>query len=159
MNYKIDKKNKSKITIELVLTQIKAPLIIGCVAIPFAIYFLTIGYVVDKEALLFGYCLAFLVLFLFTVVALNYFNVRKDMKYMFGDNLTIEYKAEFLTDKCTIHDITNNKSLTFQKDDIFKAYLKKHTIILKLKNKKIVFFPNQIELLNELRKSILENIK
>ncbi len=154
MKYAIYKKNKSAYLKELVFSQIKIPLLIGCVAIPFSIYFLTIGYVVDKEALLFGYPLAFIMLFMFIVVAMNYFKTKNDIIYIFGGNLKIEYNAEFVSNKCTIYDITNNKSHNFQKEDISKAYFKKYTIILKLKNKKIVFFPNQAELLNDIKKFI-----
>ena len=154
MKYSIYKKNKSAYLKELVFNQIKIPLLIGCVAIPFSIYFLTIGYVIDKEALLFGYPLTFIVLFMFTVVAMNYFKTQKDIVYIFGDNLKIEYEVDFVYNKCTIYDISNNKSYNFQKENISKTYFKKHTIILKLKNKKIVFFPNQTELLNEIKKFI-----
>ena len=84
MKYNIYKKNKSAYLKELVFSQIKMPLLIGCVAIPFSIYFLTIGYVIDKEALLFGYPLTFIVLFMFTV-HLNYFQMYPFISLIFSD--------------------------------------------------------------------------
>ena len=55
INYNISKKDLKTYIKEIGFSQSKIPFILSIISVPFAIYFMVIGVLVDSEALLFGY--------------------------------------------------------------------------------------------------------
>ena len=141
INYNISKKDLKTYIKEIGFSQSKIPFILSIISVPFAIYFMGIGVLVDSEALLFGYSLAFLTVFMTIVGIVNYYKLKKDIVNIFKSEEMIQYKLEFVEEQYTINN-TMNQQIAFKSTDIANVLCKKNTIIVKLKNRKIVFFPN-----------------
>ena len=141
INYNISKKDLKTYIKEIGFSQSKIPFILSIISVPFAIYFMVIGVLVDSEALLFGYSLVFLTVFMTIVGIVNYYKLKKDIVNIFKSEEMIQYKLEFVEEQYTINN-TMNQQIAFKSTDIANVLCKKNTIIVKLKNRKIVFFPN-----------------
>ena len=141
INYNISKKDLKTYIKEIGFSQSKIPFILSIISVAFAIYFMVIGVLVDSEALLFGYSLAFLTVFMTIVGIVNYYKLKKDIVNIFKSEEMIQYKLEFVEEQYTINN-TMNQQIAFKSTDIANVLCKKNTIIVKLKNRKIVFFPN-----------------
>jgi|SRR5690554_1412485 len=144
--------NDIKIRIkEIVLSQIKPCLIIGIVSLPFTIYFLLIGYLIESEALLYGYSSLFITVFMIVVSILIYYRYKKAIELNFSktakDNV-INYTIEQSGNCYKVLCLENNKAVEFHKEDISKIYFMKNLIIVKLRSKKIIDFPNKKNILD-----------
>ncbi len=137
----MDREHLKIYTKEVSFSQSKIPFILSVIALPFAIYFMIIGYLVDAEALMFGYSSSFIVIFMLCVGISNYLKLKKDIANMFEKSDVIEYEFELIQDEYILYNITTDQKIYFKSQDIAGVFYKKNTIILKLKNRKIVFFP------------------
>lgn len=149
VNYSIERKHLKSRVEELTLFQSKFCLIAAAIALIPAIYFLVVGYMVDREALIFGYS------FLFLIVAMCFICVVifcqfKSMIFQSFNAVCLDGKIDYVIEKTEetfeIKCINNNKSFVFSIDDISGISFQKNIIIVKLNSQKIIDFPNVYEI-------------
>ena len=151
INFSHNESNKKIRIKEIVLSQIKPCLIIGISSLIFTIYFLLIGYLFNSEALIYGYSLLFITIFMIVVSISIYYRYKKTIEFTFNKlakdnviNFTIEKSGNCYRVLC----LENNKTVEFYGKDIRKIYFMKNLIIIKLKSKKIIDFPNKKNILD-----------
>ncbi|MBR2444280.1 MAG: hypothetical protein IKB27_02640 [Clostridia bacterium] len=150
INYNINKKDMKIYIREVGFSQSKIPFVLATISIPFTVYFMIIGFLVDSEALMFGYSLLFLSIFMTSVGVVNYSKLRRDIMNLFKDNEIIQYRFEFVQGQYTLYNVDTNEQVAYKSSDITKVVCKKNTIIVKLKDRKVVFFPNIDEIKSKL---------
>lgn len=150
INYNINKKDMKIYIREVGFSQSKIPFVLTTISIPFTVYFMIIGFLVDSEALMFGYSLLFLSIFMTSVGVVNYSKLRRDIMNLFKDNEIIQYRFEFVQGQYTLYNVDTNEQVAYKSSDITKVVCKKNTIIVKLKDRKVVFFPNIDEIKSKL---------
>lgn len=146
-NYNLLKKDVKIYIKEVFNNWIKIPLIILLVSFPFTLYFMLIGYLVDKEALLYGYCLLTIVILMLSVIILRYYRVKKLINKYFNDYEEINLSLDN-SEKYTIYNITTNEKIIFIKSEVKGKFKNKNSIVLFLNNNKILLLPKNNEIEN-----------
>ena len=142
-SFKIDETKARTKTVTLI--QSKPYLLIGGVSLVLATYFLVIGFLVDKEALVNGFSLLWLTFLMTGVCVVRYYTYRKVIQNNFkeAENDVIEYTIDKNGETIEITGTKNRKLIEFNLNDIENIYFKKRYIVLKLKSKIFVEFPNR----------------
>lgn len=74
-----------------------------------------------------------------------FFKQKEGLNKIFEEtrNETIELQLKYEDDKIELFNKTKKKNFGFHFDDISKMNICKYTIVIKLRNKKIMFFPKE----------------
>lgn len=128
---------------------IKIPIIITAVFLPLGICFLIIGFIINKEMLIFGFAfLIYLILFSLVILICALIIKNNISKYFKKNSVdgVIEYQIDLQNDAYIIIDLTNNTKSVLKKCDIKKITILKHSILIKQINRSSSLFPKTDEI-------------
>lgn len=133
------------------LFSINSKLMFMLVIIPFIIYFLCIGILVDKEALLFAFPLLGIFICLAILIFASYKIIKRSIissfyKVVKSDIITYRFSKE--KDLFELICLNNDDKFNFKISEINKIKKYKKIILLKLYSEKIITLPNIKEIEN-----------
>ena len=135
-------------------TYCKQPMMISLVSLPFALFFMIVGFLDNKEAFTFGGPLLFLTIFMAIVAIRTYFSFKKTIITTFNSqNIdgVIEFSIFRDNDVFVIDNLSIKDRFVFRNSDIANVHYKKNVIVVRLRTgsfyvSKFVSLPNTQEL-------------
>lgn len=125
-------------------------IIIAIISLALSIYFLCVGFLSDKEALIMGFPLVFLFAFTIIMLCLAYKKLEKQINAFYDKNAIngmIDYEIMKQGDIIYIYCTQNKEVAEFLKADIkYKRSVGKF-IVVKLKDKRIMCLPKMEEII------------
>lgn len=152
INYSFNRTDTQKRAWCITIADWYIPIIIAVVSLALSIYFLCVGFLSDKEALIMGFPLVFLVIFTIIVLCFAYKKCENQISAFYDKNAingVVDYEFMKQENVFYIKCMQNNEIVEFLKTDIkYKRVVGKY-IVLKLQDRKILCMPktNEITLL------------
>lgn len=152
INYSFNRKDTQKRAWSITIADWYISIIIAVVSLALSIYFLCVGFLSDKKALIMGFPLVFLFVFTIIMLCLAYKKWEKQIHTFYDKNAIngmIDYEIMKQGDIIYIYCTQNKEVAEFSKADIkYKRSVGKF-IVVKLKDRKILCMPkiNEIKLL------------
>lgn len=149
IKYATQKSDLNRRALDVTFANLLVPTIVAIIMFPLSIYFLVIGFLFDKDALSYG--IIMLVYFIFSSVMFVLFfqKHREQIKRLFDDNAidgVIEYELEMLNDTFYISSVQCNLSSSFSRTDISYIRTIGKTIVVRLKDRRVLQFPRNDEI-------------
>lgn len=150
INYSFGRADIKKRAWSITIADWYISIIIAVVSLALSIYFLCVGFLSDKEALIMGFPLVFLFAFTIIMLCLAYKKLEKQMNAFYDKNAIngmIDYEIMKQGDIFYIYCTQNKEVAEFSKADIkYKRSVGKF-IVVKLKDKRIMCLPKMEEII------------
>ena len=147
IEYKIEREKEEIYKKELCWYQRKVPFIVSGCTVPFIVYFLIIGFVVDKEALSYGFGWLAVSSLIFIKGVMNGNAIKRELSTIFDGFDEIYYSIELYYGVYCINNITKNYNGSFPSRDVKKVIVSKNIIIVNLAKNAYEFFPKRDDIL------------
>lgn len=135
---------------ELTRSQMKIPLILLPIVFVFAVYFLVVGFLTDdREAWINAYSSVFLFVLLGIVSSTTFHRFKKQLYGAFGKVAVdgkVDYSIERNDGTFEVKNLNEGTNFVFSKSDISKIIIQKHIIVVKLRSRQVIDFPNMKEI-------------
>ena len=149
INYSFNRKDTQKRTWSITIADWYISIIIAVVSLALSIYFLCVGFLSDKKALIMGFPLVFLFVFTIIMLCLAYKKLEKQINAFYDKNAIngmIDYEIMKKGDIIYIYCTQNKEVAEFSKADIkYKRSVGKF-IVVKIKDKRIMCLPKMEEI-------------
>ncbi len=118
--------------------------IIAAIMFALSLYFLIVGFLSDKEALSYGFIMLAASIFIISLYVVFFLKFKKQAELFFDKNSidgVIDYELEKDNDRFTLRCVQSNSFTRFSKSDITYIRPIGKTIVVKLKDRRILPFP------------------
>lgn len=150
INYSFGRADIKKRAWSITIADWYISIVIAIVSLALSIYFLCVGFLSDKEALIMGFPLVFLFAFTIIMLCLAYKKSEKQINAFYDKNAIngmIDYEIMKQGDIIYIYCTQNKEVVEFSKADIkYKRSVGKF-IVVKLKDKRIMCLPKMEEII------------
>lgn len=149
IKYATQKSDLNRRALDVTFANLLVPTIVAIIMFPLSIYFLVIGFLFDKDALSYGIIMLAYFIFSSVMFVLFFQKYRDQIKRLFDDNAidgVIEYELEMLNDTFYISSVQCNLSSSFSRTDISYIRTIGKTIVVRLKDRRVLQFPRNDEI-------------
>lgn len=144
IKYSTHKSDINRRALDATFAELLVPTIIAIIMFPMSIYFLIIGFLFDKEALSYGIIMLACFIFSSVMFVLFFQKYREQAKQIFDKNAidgVIDYELERVNDTFYISSVQCYLSATFSRADISYIRTIGKTIVVRLKDRRVLTFP------------------
>ena len=136
---------------EMIWVLCKPLIIIEFIFLPFIIYFFLVGFLDDKEALIYGGCMLGIFAVLMLKILKTLILCKKNLKIYFNQTNSrgeIDFNIYLEDKEYVIENVTTQTSSRIKIDEIKVLTKSKNCIFLKTENNKLLFFPKTSSLVS-----------